>query len=143
MVAPQTRYTIRRLSYYGHLLAVSAAALLVFVVLVIPEGPNVRKADTWIIVLFFLFTLYGVYTFVAMPRSVELTADGALKFDSLLGTRIAAPSELRSITTGSMGYYVVFRFAKAKVALLNRIDGLYELVSYLKSQKPELVVKGL
>jgi hypothetical protein len=42
-----------------------------------------------------------------------------------------------------MGYYVVFRFAKAKVALLNRIDGLYELVSYLKSQKPELVVKGL
>lgn len=143
MVATQTKYTIRRLPYYGHLLAVSAVALLVLVALLIPEGPNVRKADTWIIVLFFLYTLYGVYSFVAMPRSVELTADGALKFDSLLGMRIAAPSELRSITTGVMGYYVVFRFAKAKVALLNRIDGLHELVSHLKSLKPDLVIKGL
>jgi hypothetical protein len=143
MVAPQTRYTIRRLSYYAHLLAVSAVALIVLVALLIPEGPNVQKADTWIIVLFFLFTLYGVYTYVAMPRSVQLTADGALKFASLLGTRLAAPSDLRSITTQSMGYYVVFRFAKAKFKLLNRIDGLYELVFYLKSQKPELIVKGL
>jgi len=114
MVAPQTRYTIRRLPYYGHLLGLSAVALLVLVALLIPEGPNVHKANTWIVVLFFLYTLYGVYRFVAMPRSVELTSDGELKFDSVLGTRLEAPTELRSITTASMGYYVVFRFAKAR-----------------------------
>ena len=143
MVTVQARYSIRPLSYYLHLIAASAIALIAFLVLFIPEGPNVQKAGTWILVLFALFALYVVYSFVAMPRTVELTADGALKFDSFFGTRIAAPAELRSIVTTSMGYYVVFRFAKAKVTLLNRIDGLYELISYLKAQCPELVVKGL
>jgi hypothetical protein len=117
--------------------------LLALVILFIPEGPNVSKADTWVLILFVLFTLYAVYQFVAMPQSIELTADGALKFDSFLGTRVVTPKDLRAVTTGSMGYYVVFRFEKAKVTLLNRIDGLYELLSYLKSCKPDLVIKGL
>ena len=143
MGTPQTKYAIRRLAYYGHLAAVSGIALLTLVALLIPEGPNVQKVNAWIVVLFFLFTLYGLYRFVAMPRSVELTADGALKFDSFLATRVLSPKDLRSVSTQSMGYYVVFRFEKAKVTLLNRIDGLYELLSYLKSQQPKLVIKGL
>jgi hypothetical protein len=78
-----------------------------------------------------------------MPQYVEVTPDGALNFHSYLGTRMALPNDLMEIATESMGYYVVFRFEKAKFKLLNRIDGLYELLSFLKAQKPDLVIKGL
>jgi hypothetical protein len=139
----QRRYAIRRLSYFAHLIAISGIAALALVIIFLPESPTVQKAELWVLVLFFLFTLYGLYTFVAMPQYVEVTPDGALNFYSYLGTRVALPNDLREIATESMGYYVVFRFKKAKFKLLNRIDGLYELLSFLKTQKPDLVIKGL
>jgi hypothetical protein len=143
MSAQPKSYAIRRLSYFTHLAAVSAIAVFALVGIFIPEGPTVDKATVWVLVLFFLFTLYGVYTFVAMPQYITVTPTGALTFRSYLGTRVISPTDLTEVTTESMGYYVVFRFGNAKVKLLNRIDGLYELLSSLKAQKPDLVIKGL
>lgn len=143
MSAEPKSYAIRRLSYLTHLAAVSLIAIFALVVLFLPEGPTLQKAAVWVLVLFFLFTLYGVYTFVAMPQYVDVAPTGSLSFRSYLGTRVISPAELTEVTTESMGYYVVFRFGKAKIKLLNRIDGLYELLSSLKAQKPDLVIKGL
>ena len=143
MGPPQNKYTIRRLSYFAHLIGVSGIAVLVLVIIFIPESPTVQKADMWLLILFFLFTLYGVYTFVAMPQYVEVTPDGTLNFHSYLGTRVVSSNDLSEVATESTGYYVVFRFSKAKIKLLNRIDGLYELLSFLKARKPDLVIKGL
>jgi hypothetical protein len=139
----QNRYAIRRLSYFAHLVGVSGIAAFALVIIFVPESPAVQKADMWVLVLFFLFALYGVYTFVAMPQYVEVTPDGALNFRSYLGTRTTLASDLQEVTTESMGYYVVFRFDKIRIKLLNRIDGLYELLSFLKARKPELIIKGL
>ena len=143
MSAQQKSYAIRRLSYLAHLAAVSAIAIFALVIIFLPEGPKVEKAAVWVLVLFFLFTLYGVYTFVAMPQHIDVMPNGTLSFRSYLGTRVISPTELTEVTTESMGYYVVFRFGKARVKLLNRIDGLYELLSSLKTQKPDLIIKGL
>ena len=139
----QNRYAIRRLSYFAHLIGVSGIAGFALVIIFVPEGPTVHKADMWVLVLFFLFALYGVYTFISMPQYVEVTPDGGLNFRSYLGTQTTLASELREVTTESMGYYVVFRFDKLKIKVLNRIDGLYELLSLLKARKPELIIKGL
>lgn len=137
------RYEIRRSSYFGNLAIASAAAIFALIIILIPESPTVRKSHEWILVLFFLFTPYGVYMFIAMPQSIELAPDGTLTFRSYLGTQVVSPRELTEIATESMGYYVIFRFGKKKIKLLNRIDGLYGLLSSLKAQTPDLAIRGL
>lgn len=137
------RYAIRRLSYFGHLVAAIAIAVFALVILFLPESPTAEKASVWILVLFVVIALYGAYMFIAMPQYIDVAPDGTLSFRSYLGTRVASPAELTQVATETMGYYVVFRFGAVDIKLLNRVDGLHELLSSLKAQKPDLMIIGL
>lgn len=137
------KYWIRRLAYYAHLVGMCAISIVAISAFFIPESPTFQKADTWALVIFLFIALVGVYTFVAMPQYVEVTSDGKLNFWSYLGARELSPNDLKEISTESMGYYVIFRFNNTKYKFLNRIDGLYELLSYLKELNPNVTLKGL
>ena len=81
--------------------------------------------------------------FMVMPQTIEINQDTNIKFSSLWQQNIIDINELKEISTESSGYYVIFKFDNNKFKILNRIDGLYELVAFLKLKKTDLRVKGL
>ena len=62
---------------------------------------------------------------------------------SLLGEAAVAPGEVSEIATESFGYYVHFRTLGGTFVMVNGIDGLQELVAWLRGRNPALQVRGL
>ena len=139
----QNKYSIRKFSYYAHLIGVIFICIMAFAILFIPEGPTVQKADLWVLICFFLLTIYGVYMFIKMPQHIELISDNSISFKSFTKEIQIDTNDLLEIYTESMGYYVIFKCKNLPFKILNRVDGLYELVSFLKSKNETIKVKGL
>jgi hypothetical protein len=78
-----------------------------------------------------------------MPYRITLRDDNNITLKSLLGEVSVTPSEVTDIATESLGYYVHFKTRKDKFVILNGLDGLHELVSWMRERNPSLQVRGL
>ncbi len=91
--------------------------------------------------LFLLYTVYWIYKSSSMPYKVTIVADGSLRFTSLLKETARHIDDLVQISPGST--LVTFHFGGQKLDMLSSIDGLDELLSFLKEKNPRLEIKQL
>ena len=90
-----------------------------------------------------LWLVYGIWKYLRMPYRTSFSGDGRLILKSLLGEATLAPGEVSEIATESFGYYVHFKTRERTFVILNGVDGLRELVAWLRERNPALQVRGL
>ena len=115
------------------------------VVLLVNPGNEPNEAlDLFILIPVIALAAYGGLMFIVMPQRIEVILDQRIKFISFWREYIFEIRELEEVFTESSGYYVIFKFSNSKkFKMLNKIEGLYELVGFLKIKNPDLGVTGL
>jgi hypothetical protein len=108
----------------------------------IPETPTYHR-ETLYLGAFMAFLLYGILKYLKMPYRITLGSDNSITLKSLLGEATLTPSDVTDIATESFGYYVHFKTREDKFVILNGIDGLHELVAWIRQRNPTLQVRGL
>lgn len=133
----RTHYAAPRLKHFGTLALVVAAFIGCGAALAIPE------AEALYLGVFMLWLVYGIWKYLRMPYRISFSGDGRLILKSLLGEATLAPGEVSEIATESFGYYVHFKTRERTFVILNGVDGLRELVAWLRERNPALQVRGL
>ena len=137
----RTHYAAPKLKHFGNLALMVAALVGSGVAMAIPDTPTYNK-EVLYLGAFMVFLLYGVVKYLRMPYRI-LLRDDKITLESLLGEATVAPDELTDIATESFGYYVHFKTRENKFVILNGIDGLHELVAWLRERNPALQVRGI
>jgi hypothetical protein len=138
----QTRFSTRSSSYFTQLFVFSGIAIYIVLMASLRDGPIAEELEWWLPVAICFVALFMVYGCLETPRYVEIASSDVLEFHSLLGTKVALIADLREIASANGAYTVVFRFEKASFTMINRIDGLPQLLAFMKARKPDLIVKG-
>lgn len=137
----RTYYAAPRLRHFGNLALMVAAFVGSGAAMAIPDTPTYRK-EVLYLGAFMVFLLYGVVKYLRMPYRI-LVRDDKITLKSLLGEARVAPGEITDIATESFGYYVHFKTRENKFVILNGVDGLHELVAWLRERNPALQVRGI
>jgi hypothetical protein len=138
----RTHYAAPKLKHFGNLGLVVAGFIGVGVAMAIPETPTYHR-EVLYLGAFMMFLVYGIWKYLKMPYRITVTSDARITFRSLLGEATVAPAEVTDIATESFGYYVHFETRKGKYVILNGVDGLHELISWMRERNPSLRVRGL
>jgi len=138
----RTHYAAPRLKHFGNLVLIVVAFIGSGVAIAIPETPTYHR-EVLYLGAFMVFLLYGIWKYLKMPYRITLRSDNNITLKSLLGEVSVTPSEVTDIATESLGYYVHFKTRKDKFVILNGLDGLHELVSWMRERNPSLQVRGL
>ena len=140
----QEMYFIKKSSYYFHLMIIPITLGVAVVLLVNPGNEPNEALDLFILIPVIALAAYGGLMFIVMPQRIEVILDQRIKFISFWREYIFEIRELEEVFTESSGYYVIFKFSNSKkFKMLNKIEGLYELVGFLKIKNPDLGVTGL
>ena len=137
----RTHFAAPRLKHFGNLGLMLAAFIGTGAAMAIPDTPTYHK-EVLYLGAFMVFLLYGVVKYLRMPYRI-LLRDDKITLQSLLGEATVAPGEVTDIATESFGYYVHFKTRQDKFVILNGVDGLRELVSWIRERNPALQVRGL
>ena len=133
----RTHYAAPRLKHFGNLALLAAAFAGCAVAIATLETEAIYLG------VLMLWLAYGISKYLSMPYRIGVGGDGGLVLRSLLGEAAVAPGEVSEIATESFGYYVHFRTAGGTFVMVNGIDGLQELVAWLRGRNPALQVRGL
>ena len=131
-----------RLKHFGNLALLIAALVGCAVAIAVPESAASGQGALYLGV-FMLWLAYGIWKYLRMPYRISLGGDDRVMLKSLLGEAAVAPGEVSEIATESFGYYVHFRTLGGTFVMVNGIDGLQELVAWLRGRNPALQVRGL
>lgn len=138
----RTDYAAPRLKHFGNLALLAAAFAGCAVAIAMPETAALEHGTLYLGV-FMLWLAYGIWKYLRMPYRISLGGDDRLLLKSLLGEAAVAPGEVSEIATESFGYYVHFRTPGGTFVMVNGIDGLQELLAWLRERNPPLQVRGL
>jgi hypothetical protein len=138
----RTDYAAPRLKHFGNLTLLAAAFVGCAVASAMPETAALEHGTLYLGV-FMLWLAYGIWKYLRMPYRISLGGDERMTLRSLLGEAAVAPGEVSEIATESFGYYVHFRTPGGTFVMVNGIDGLQELVAWLRGRNPALQVRGL
>lgn len=85
-----------------------------------------------------------VFMNLKMPQSIELNTDSQkMTFNSILSKKEIEIREIQNIkTTPINSAFITFRHKSGRLTLLNRIDGLHELINEIKKINPDLETRG-
>ncbi len=125
---------------YLIILAMSVVAVLLFVAVVF----NPALQDKWFALLWggtvlFFLPPYGLQ----LVHTISLDESGLLVFKSLLFQKTYETADLRLITTNfGEGYFLNFEFRKVRVAVLNDVLNLSELIMKIRGFNPGVQTKG-
>lgn len=137
----RSHFAAPRLKHFGNLALLVAAFVASGVAMAIPDTPTYHKEVLYLGALM-VFLLYGVVKYLRMPYRI-LLRDDKITLKSLLGKAAVTPTEVTDIATESFGYYVHFKTRESKFVILNGVDGLHELVLWLRERNPVLQVRRL
>jgi hypothetical protein len=135
-------YAAPRLKHFGNLALFAAAFVGCAVASAMPETAALEHGTLYLGV-FMLWLAYGIWKYLRMPYRISLGGDDRMMLKSLLGEAAVAPGEVSEIATESFGYYVHFRTPGGTFVMVSGIDGLQELVAWLRGRNPALQVRGL
>ena len=135
-------YAAPKLKHFGNLALIVAAFVGSGLAIATPETPTYHR-EVLYLAAFMVFLLYAVWKYLKMPYRISVSSEDRITFRSLLGETTIAPGDVTDIATESFGYYVHFKTNNAKYLVVNGIDGLYELVSWIRERNPMLHVRGL
>jgi len=138
----RTDYAAPRLKHFGNLALLVAAFAGCAVATAMPETADHENGMLYLGV-FMLWLAYGIWKYLRMPYRISLGGDDRMTLRSLLGEAAVAPGAVSEIATESFGYYVHFRTPGGTFVMVNGIDGLQELVAWLRGRNPALQVRGL
>lgn len=138
----RTDYAAPRLKHFGNLALLVAAFAGCAVASAMPETAALEHGTLYL-GAFMLWLAYGIWKYLRMPYRISLGGDDRMMLKSLLGEAAVAPGEVSEIATESFGYYVHFRTPGGTFVMVNGIDGLHELVAWLRGRNPALQVRGL
>lgn len=138
----RTDYAAPRLKHFGNLALLVAAFVGCAGATAMPETAAYEHGTLYLGV-FMLWLVYGIWKYLRMPYRISLGGDDRMMLKSLLGEAAVAPGEVSEIATESFGYYVHFRTPGGTFVMVNGIDGLQELVAWLRGRNPALQVRGL
>ena len=122
--------------------------LATFILVILIMSPVVYTGDDTGGKIFFFFWSIGVIVMVVwtlkMPQSIEFNSDlQKVIFNSIFSKKEIETLKIRKIhTTPINSAYITFRHESGKVVLLNRIDGLHELISELKRVNANIETRG-
>ena len=126
---------------YLIMLVMSVIAILLLIGVVF----NPALHDKW-----FALVWGGTVLFFVPPygfqliHTISLDESGLLVFKSLLFQKTYETADLRLITTNfGEGYFLNFEFRKVRVAVLNDVLNLSELISKIKDLNPGVQTRGL
>jgi len=78
-----------------------------------------------------------------MPYQVLCREDGFLEFRSVLRKRIVLGASIRSVKVSPVyPTYVRFHAGKKRIAMINHVDGMSDLVTRIRRANPELETRG-
>jgi hypothetical protein len=125
---------------YSVLVALSVGAILLFFAVFLNPAQKPRLfAGVWSCFVIVFAIPYGLQH----PHTICMDDPGLLVFRSLLLHRTFEVSDLKSIKTGpGNGYFLYFEFKRGRVAVLNSVKNLSELVKIIKSINPEVLTRG-
>ena len=135
----RTRYDAPKLKQFGNLAIICAVLVLCVIALATPESRG-YELQPFVVGAFLVFVVFGVVKYLRMPYQINLNGNESLRFKSILGEATVLPNEISEI---SGGYYVQFRTSNRKFEMVNGIDGLHELLSWLRERNPSVRVQGL
>jgi hypothetical protein len=138
----RTDYAAPGLKHFGNLVLLVAAFAGCAVAMAMPETAA-HEQGTLYLGVFMLWLAYGIWKYLRMPYRIRLAGEERMTLRSLLGEAAVAPGEVSEIATESFGYYVHFRTPGGTFVMVNGIDGLQELVAWLRGRNPALQVRGL
>jgi hypothetical protein len=125
------------------------SVMTIFILVILIMSPIIYRSedDPEGKVFFFFWTVFviiGVYMNIRMPHSMTLNSDsGKIIFNSLISKKKVNIREIQKIKTSPINSaYITFRHKSGRLTLLNRIDGLHELINEIKKVNPNLETKG-
>ena len=98
--------------------------------------------------IFFFFWSIAVLVMVVlnlkMPQSIEFNSDlHKVIFNSIFSKKEIETLKIRKIeTTPINSAFITFRHDSGKLILINRIDGLHDLINEIKKVNPNIETKG-
>jgi hypothetical protein len=122
--------------------------LAAFILVVLFMSPVVYTGDDTGGKIFFFFWSIVVLVMVVwtlkMPLSIELNSDlQRIIFNSIFSKKEIETLKIRRVdTTPINSAFITFRHESGKVVLLNRIDGLHELISEIKRVNDNIATRG-
>ena len=98
--------------------------------------------------IFFSFWSIGVLVMVVlnlkMPQSIEFNSDlQKVIFNTIFSKKELETIKIRKIETSPINsVFITFRHESGKLTLINRIDGLHELINEIKKINPHIETRG-
>ena len=111
-------------------------------------SPTIFTSDDTGGKIFFTFWSIGVLIMVVlnlkMPKSIEFNSElQKVIFNSIFSKKEIETLKIRKIeTTPINSAFITFRHDSGKLILVNRIDGLHELINEIKKVNPNLETRG-
>jgi len=117
--------------------------------IVIWQGGLLPKGDdappTIFLILFGLVVVCLMwYAVLPYPYRIEVQENGGITFVSLINRRHVTPSEIESIQPDprSQFGFLVIKYSRGKIRILNQFDNFHEFILYLKTSNPSIKLRG-
>lgn len=136
----RTDFAAPPLKHFGNLVMMGVAFVGVGVAMAMP-GTSYEKEAAYLWV-FMAFLLYGIVKFLRMPYRIRVGEDG-ITLKAVAREATVRPDEVSGIVTESFGYYVHFNTGQGTFVVLKSMDGLRELVAWVRERNPSVTVRGL
>ena len=122
--------------------------MAIFILVVLIMSPFIYTSDDTGGKIFFFFWSIAVLVMVVlnlkMPQSIEFNSDlHKVIFNSIFSKKEIETLKIRKIeTTPINSAFITFRHDSGKLILINRIDGLHDLINEIKKVNPNIETKG-
>ena len=92
-----------------------------------------------------IFVFIGVFIFIRMPHSMIYNKDTMeITFCSLISKKKVDIRQIFEIETSAIqSVFITFKYESGRLTMLNKINGLYELISQIKKANPILKTIGI
>lgn len=99
-------------------------------------------APVWLGVLWLAWVVWGMYRYVTMPHTIELSESGSIRFVGAFRTMAVAPSDVLSVQSFA-GQFVYLKYRGGKIMLLSQFTGFNEFLTALKRANSNVAMRGV
>jgi len=84
------------------------------------------------------------YTLLSYPYRIEIDEKGGITFVSLIKQKRVTPSEIETIQPDprSQFGFLVIKYSRWKIRLLNQFDDFHDFITNLKTSNPSIKLRG-